>query len=88
MVYELSTSGVFVMSGAHKDGHMQWGSIKSVDVFFQAEDGIRDSVASSGLGDVYEGQDANQRSIKCMRKARNASTRGVNGLYAATNSLP
>ena len=24
--------------------------------FFQAEDGIRDSVASRGLGDVYKGQ--------------------------------
>ena len=27
------------------------------DFFFQAEDGIRDSVASRGLGDVYKRQD-------------------------------
>ena len=30
--------------------------IASENVFFQAEDGIRDSVASRGLGDVYKRQ--------------------------------
>jgi len=31
-------------------------SISTVFFFFQAEDGIRDSVASRGLGDVYKRQ--------------------------------
>ena len=30
-------------------------------VFFQAEDGIRDSVASRGLGDVYKRQPQNDK---------------------------
>ena len=29
----------------------------SVIFFFQAEDGVRDSVAARGIGDVYEGVD-------------------------------
>ena len=31
-------------------------SVWFLDFFFQAEDGIRDSVASRGLGDVYKRQ--------------------------------
>ena len=37
-------------------------------VFFQAEDGIRDSVASRGLGDVYKRQDLNQSARKLQLK--------------------
>ena len=33
---------------------MYWIEFQSI--FFQAEDGIRDSVASRGLGDVYKRQ--------------------------------
>ena len=32
----------------------------SISFFFQAEDGIRDSVASRGLGDVYKRQYMNK----------------------------
>ena len=36
---------------------------RSFDFFFQAEDGIRDSVASRGLGDVYKRQMVNNFKI-------------------------
>ena len=33
-----------------------WVIVPHSAIFFQAEDGIRDSVASRGLGDVYKRQ--------------------------------
>ncbi len=35
----------------------RWGDRALGCFFFQAEDGIRDSVGSRGLGDVYKWQD-------------------------------
>ena len=40
--------------GGHSNEHEV--SISSAKTVFQAEDGIRDSVASRGLGDVYKRQ--------------------------------
>ena len=36
--------------------------------FFQAEDGIRDSSTSRGLGDVYKRQDLNSESLDLIKK--------------------
>ena len=51
-------------------GHFRFGLICSIAsffcgslYFFQAEDGIRDSVASRGLGDVYKRQDQDLKNI-------------------------
>ena len=37
--------------------NIRWKLELKVQFFFQAEDGIRDSVASRGLGDVYKRQE-------------------------------
>ena len=39
--------------------NVKWLNIGMCIFFFQAEDGIRDSVASRGLGDVYKRQNKN-----------------------------
>ncbi len=56
------------------------GMVKSVKgVFFQEEDGIRDGVASRGLGDVYKEQNSYSSVFHCLviAKSMTASSVGI-----------
>ena len=44
-------------------------SVRTLDFFFQAEDGIRDLVRSRGLGDVYKRQDKHRQNLKVFVEA-------------------
>ena len=63
----------------------------SILFFFQAEDGIRDSVASRGLGDVYKRQklDSNLRIGPCVSKPSKFIGIGLNFKdHAQEQNLP
>ena len=54
--------------------------------FFQAEDGIRDSVASRGLGDVYKRQEISQRSTlwRCSDASQCPQSRELRGVWSVS----